>query len=368
MNEQAVFDKSEVIARQRKYVDSITELWPRSVAAVLVENTTRFITDMRGDLFDRSVADTMTEVFGDGWIHQVLYRLAGLVTKSATFTLFPWQPLSAPVGLVHSLRRSVGEDIITSLANLGEWKPGERIPEIYYKMGTDEVSTLDPDLRSGGDLQLTEASTGVRVNRSGHGVKFVPPPPEQRREIERALGVGEARDRLMSAVFDELIANLDRYLIGEGMKLAVELPDTIDTSECIEFTYQLRLVGLDCHRRMQRGPSNHLVIAAEHVAMLEDHPSFKKNKSHGPNFLAYAGPTMVGTLDERWYVISDPLFPLDTAFMGYAGPSLIDAGAMFAPHHLNISRPKGESGAIALQLRSAFKPVNAGFFSKVKLK
>lgn len=85
------------------------------------------------------------------------------------------------------------------------------------------------------------------------------------------------------------------------------------------------------HRKTLRGGCNWLVTSPEVASIFETATAgFAPNPSE--TFTASLGIQYVGTVNNRWRIYKDPLFPQGQILMGYKGDSYMDSGYFYCPY------------------------------------
>jgi hypothetical protein len=85
------------------------------------------------------------------------------------------------------------------------------------------------------------------------------------------------------------------------------------------------------HRKTLRGGANWIVCSPEVAAIFETATAgFAPNTSE--TFTSSIGIQYVGTVNARWRLYKDPLFPSGQLLMGYKGESYMDSGYFFCPY------------------------------------
>lgn len=85
------------------------------------------------------------------------------------------------------------------------------------------------------------------------------------------------------------------------------------------------------HRKTLRGGANWLVTSPEVAAIFETATAgFAPSPSE--TFTSSLGIQYVGTVNNRWRLYKDPLFPTNQILMGYKGDSYMDSGYFYCPY------------------------------------
>jgi hypothetical protein len=85
------------------------------------------------------------------------------------------------------------------------------------------------------------------------------------------------------------------------------------------------------HRKTLRGGANWLVTSPE-VASIFETATAGFAPATSETFTSSLGIQYVGTVNNRWRMYKDPLFPTNQILMGYKGDSYMDSGYFYAPY------------------------------------
>ena len=85
------------------------------------------------------------------------------------------------------------------------------------------------------------------------------------------------------------------------------------------------------HRKTLRGGANWIVTSPE-VASIFETATAGFAPSPSETFTSSLGVQYVGTVNQRWRLYKDPLFPTGQLLMGYKGDSYMDSGYFYAPY------------------------------------
>jgi hypothetical protein len=85
------------------------------------------------------------------------------------------------------------------------------------------------------------------------------------------------------------------------------------------------------HRKTLRGGANWLVTSPE-VASIFETATAGFAPSPSETFTSSLGIQYVGTVNNRWRLYKDPLFPSNQILMGYKGDSYMDSGYFYCPY------------------------------------
>ena len=85
------------------------------------------------------------------------------------------------------------------------------------------------------------------------------------------------------------------------------------------------------HRKTLRGGANWIVTSPE-VASIFETATAGFAPGPGDGFTTSLGVQYVGTVNARWKVYKDPLFPTNQILLGYKGDSYMDSGYFYCPY------------------------------------
>lgn len=149
----------------------------------------------------------------------------------------------------------------------------------------------------------------------------------------------EADAELTSILAQEINLEIDREIL-EDLRLNAgtvaawdfntALGDTI--KERYESLY-VKLVEISnvIHRKTLRGGANWIVTSPE-VASIFETATAGFAPSPSDTFTSSLGVQYVGTVNRRWQVYKDPLFPSGQILCGYKGDSYLDSGYYYCPY------------------------------------
>lgn len=149
----------------------------------------------------------------------------------------------------------------------------------------------------------------------------------------------DAEAELTAVLAQEINLEIDREILTDLRNNAgtvavwdfnTALGDTI--KEKYESLY-VKVVELSAvvHRKTLRGGCNWLVTSPEVASIFETATAgFAPNPSDG--FTSSLGVQYVGTINNRWRLYKDPLFPQGQILAGYKGDSYMDSGYFYCPY------------------------------------
>jgi hypothetical protein len=149
----------------------------------------------------------------------------------------------------------------------------------------------------------------------------------------------DAEAELTSVLAQEINLEIDREVIGDLRNNAgtvtawdfnTALGDTI--KEKYESLY-VKVVEVSnvIHRKTLRGGANFIVTSPE-VASVFETATAGFAPAPSETFTSSIGIQYVGTVNNRWRLYKDPLFPTGQLLMGYKGDSYMDSGYFYCPY------------------------------------
>lgn len=149
----------------------------------------------------------------------------------------------------------------------------------------------------------------------------------------------DAEAELTAVLAQEINLEIDREVLGDlrtnagtvtAWDFATCLGDTI--KEKYESLY-VKLVETSAviHRKTLRGGANWVVTSPEVASMFETSTAgFAPAPSE--TFTSSLGVQYVGTVNNRWRLYKDPLYPSNQLLMGYKGDTYLDSGYFYCPY------------------------------------
>ena len=149
----------------------------------------------------------------------------------------------------------------------------------------------------------------------------------------------DAEAELTAVLAQEINLEIDREVLTDirnnagtvtSWDFATALGDTI--KEKYEALY-VKVVEVSnvVHRKTLRGGCNWIVTSPEVASMFETATAgFAPNTSE--TFTSSIGIQYVGTVNARWRLYKDPLFPTNQLLLGYKGDSYMDSGYFYCPY------------------------------------
>lgn len=149
----------------------------------------------------------------------------------------------------------------------------------------------------------------------------------------------DAEAELTQILAKEINLEIDREIIGDlrnnagtvaTWDFATALGDTI--KEKYEALYvKVTEISNIIHRKTLRGGANWLVTSPE-VASIFETATAGFAPSPSSSFESTLGIQYIGTINGRWKIYKDPLFPRGSVLMGYRGDSYMDSGYFYCPY------------------------------------
>lgn len=149
----------------------------------------------------------------------------------------------------------------------------------------------------------------------------------------------DAEAELTGVLAQEINLEIDREVLNDLRNNAgtiaswdynTALGDTI--KEKYESLYvKIVQVSAEIHRKTMRSGANWLVVSPE-VASIFETATAGFAPSPSETFTSSLGIQYVGTVNNRWRMYKDPLFPSNQILMGYKGDSYMDSGYFYCPY------------------------------------
>jgi hypothetical protein len=149
----------------------------------------------------------------------------------------------------------------------------------------------------------------------------------------------DAEAELTAVLAQEINLEIDREVLGDlrnnagtvsAWDYSTALGDTV--KERYESLY-VKVVEVSnvIHRKTLRGGANWLVTSPE-VASVFETATAGFAPAPSETFTSSLGIQYVGTVNNRWRLYKDPLFPTGQILMGYKGDSYMDSGYFYCPY------------------------------------
>ena len=149
----------------------------------------------------------------------------------------------------------------------------------------------------------------------------------------------DAEAELTAVLAQEINLEIDREILNDlrtnagtvtSWDFATALGDTI--KEKYEALY-VKVVEVSnvVHRKTLRGGCNWIVTSPE-VASIFETATAGFAPAPSETFTSSLGIQYVGTVNARWRIYKDPLFPTNQMLMGYKGDSYMDSGYFYCPY------------------------------------
>jgi len=174
----------------------------------------------------------------------------------------------------------------------------------------------------------------------------------------RAMHNVDAEQELVALLANEIAAEIDREVLNTlitnaGIRTTYDYNDPFITGGLVTITsggggtatavgsgnfddrnkslfYQILEVSNQIYRQSLRGSGNWIVTSPEIGAKLESLREFSTDAD--ADFTYNIGIQFAGTLNNKFKVFKDPLFPRDLILIGYKGESFMDAGFFYCPY------------------------------------
>ena len=149
----------------------------------------------------------------------------------------------------------------------------------------------------------------------------------------------DAEAELTAVLAQEINLEIDREILQDlrlnagtvaAWDYSTALGDTV--KEKYESLYvKVTEVSNVIHRKTLRGGANWLVTSPE-VASIFETATAGFAPAPSETFTSSLGVQYVGTINNRWRLYKDPLFPSNQILMGYKGDSYMDSGYFYCPY------------------------------------
>ena len=149
----------------------------------------------------------------------------------------------------------------------------------------------------------------------------------------------DAEAELTAVLAQEINLEIDREVLTDirnnagtvtSWDFATALGDTIKEKYEALFVKVVEISNV-VHRKTLRGGCNWIVTSPEVASMFETATAgFAPNTSE--TFTSSIGIQYVGTVNARWRLYKDPLFPTNQLLLGYKGDSYMDSGYFYCPY------------------------------------
>ena len=149
----------------------------------------------------------------------------------------------------------------------------------------------------------------------------------------------DAEAELTAVLAQEINLEIDREVLTDlrnnagtvaGWDFNTALGDTIKEKYESLFVKVVEISNV-VHRKTLRGGANWLVTSPE-VASIFETATAGFAPASSETFTSSLGIQYVGTVNNRWRMYKDPLFPTNQILMGYKGDSYMDSGYFYCPY------------------------------------
>ena len=153
----------------------------------------------------------------------------------------------------------------------------------------------------------------------------------------------DAEAELTAVLAQEINLEIDREILTDlrtnaGTTLTWDLTSASfgTTGTTLKEKYETLYVSLVkasnlIHKKTLRGQANWIVCSPEVAAIFETATAgFAPTMSE--TFTSSLGIQYVGTINGKWQMFKDPLFPTDQVLLGYKGDSYLDSGYYYCPY------------------------------------
>lgn len=276
-----------------------------TTTAVTLEHVPVLAGTVTGVVYDGDVAVSNLVVGGNGVVTVTSIGSPSPSVQSGTINL-----TTGALSLTWSANPGANKVVVSYEYNM---EANKDIPEINLTIESEEIAAKTRKLKA---VWSYEAQQDLR---SQHNL--------------------DAEAELTSVLAQEINLEIDREVIGDLRNNAgtvtawdfnTALGDTI--KEKYESLY-VKVVEVSnvIHRKTLRGGANFIVTSPE-VASVFETATAGFAPAPSETFTSSIGIQYVGTVNNRWRLYKDPLFPTGQLLMGYKGDSYMDSGYFYCPY------------------------------------
>ena len=253
------------------------------------------------------------------------------------------QPMTGPVGQIHTLRVRYGETAATATAGDEELSPFAIAKGYSGDAATGKAtstSSLEAEAGRKLSIQVLKQTVEAKTRKLSARWTF-----EAAQDANSMHGL-DVEAEIMQALAQEITAEIDQEVIGSLRSLAGTATDTFDQT-AIAAKHTTTFVG-DTHAalavqinraanliaaRTRRGAGNYVVISPTMLTVLQSATTSAFARTTEGPFEAPTNTKFVGTLNNTMRVFVDQ-YAADNApvLVGYKGDGEIDAAAFYCPY------------------------------------
>jgi len=306
----------------------------KAVMGVTLENTKRYLaeTATAGASSAGNVA-TLNRV-----ILPVIRRVMPTVIANE---LVGVQPMTGPVGQIHTLRVRYSDTFDTATAGEEALSPF-KIAEGYSGNATtnraDATASLEGTAGKRLSIQILKQTVEAKTRKLSARWTF-----EAAQDAQAQQGI-DIEAEIMAALAQEITAEIDQEILASLRSLAGSAQETYDQAavsgtatfvgdEHAALAVQINKVANNIAARTRRGAGNYAVVSPFALTILQSATTSAFARTTEGTFEAPTNTKMVGTLNGAMKVYVDAYAADSTGVLvGYKGSSESDAPAFYAPY------------------------------------
>ena len=306
----------------------------KAVMGVTLENTKRYLaeTATAGASSAGNVA-TLNRV-----ILPVIRRVMPTVIANE---LVGVQPMTGPVGQIHTLRVRYSDTFDTATAGEEALSPF-KIAEGYSGNATtnkaDSTATLEGTAGKRLSIQILKQTVEAKTRKLSARWTF-----EAAQDAQAQQGI-DIEAEIMAALAQEITAEIDQEILASLRSLAGTAQEAYDQAavsgtatfvgdEHAALAVQINKVANNIAARTRRGAGNYAVVSPFALTILQSATTSAFARTTEGTFEAPTNTKMVGTLNGAMKVYVDAYAADSTGVLvGYKGSSESDAQAFYAPY------------------------------------
>ena len=251
------------------------------------------------------------------------------------------QPMTGPVGQIHSLRVRYAETVGSTTAGSEALSPFE-IASAYSGDGTNApagTASMEGDAGNKMSIQVLKQTVEAKTRKLSARWTF-----EAAQDANSMHGL-DVEAEIMAALAMEITAEIDQEILGSLKSLATSAATDFDQT-AIAGRHTTTFVG-DEHaalatlmnreanliaQRTRRGAANWAVVSPTALTLLQSATTSAFARTTEGTFEAPTNTKFVGTLNGSMRIYVNTYATDDTVLLGYKGQGEIDAAAFYCPY------------------------------------
>jgi len=247
------------------------------------------------------------------------------------------QPMTGPVGQIHTLRVRYSETGATAIAGEEALSPFKLATQ--YSGNPDATASAEGTTGRKMSIQILKETVEAKTRRLSARWTF-----EAAQDAESQHGI-DVEAEIMQVLAQEIVVEIDQEIIGSlrslagaGTTLNFAAGDLIGVPTYVGDRHALLAIEINraCNRiaaRTRRGPGNYIVVSPEALTVLQSASTSTFARTTEGNFDAPTNTKLVGTLNSTIKVFVDNYAADGTkVLIGYKGPNETDAPAFYCPY------------------------------------